>query len=95
MLNAMGLVPYFVGATYGPRTLPRAVARAGLTVLNATATLHCPRVLAVPLTSLVQARGGPGVRQWFSRLLVGFERLSGVPTRYLTGHFLAVEAIKR
>jgi SAM-dependent methyltransferase len=95
MLNAMGLVPYFVGATYGPRTLPRAVARAGLTVLNATATLHCPRVLAVPLTSLVQARGGPGVRQWFSRLLVGFERLSGLPTRYLTGHFVAVEAIKR
>jgi len=95
MLRSIGLVPYFVGATYGPRSLPRAVATAGLTVVDATATLHCPRVLAIPFASLVQARGGPGVRQWFSRLLLRFERLAELPTRYLTGHFVAVQAIKR
>jgi hypothetical protein len=32
---------------------------------------------------------------WFRKLLRLFERLEGLPTRYVTGHYVAVKAVKR
>ncbi len=93
-LHAIRLAPYFVGPTYGPRGLARALAAAGFRTLDATATLHCPRVFAVPIASLVQRHGGERAQRALARTLYGFERLSRWPTRYLTGHYVAVLAEK-
>ena len=93
-LRAIGLVPYFVGATYGSAGLRRALERVGFRVLDTTATLHCPRVLAVPIAGVVQRHGGARARRVLARALYGFERLSSWPSRHATGHFVAALAAK-
>jgi SAM-dependent methyltransferase len=93
-LRAVGLVPYYVGVTYGPRGLARAVANAGFQLLATTSILHCPRVLAIPLAERVQARARTSTREHFTRALMRFETLASLPTRYLTGHYVAVRALK-
>ena len=93
-LRAVGLVPYFVGATYGPQGVRRALLSTGFRILDSAATFHCPRVLAVPLAASVQRRGGERARRVLARSLYGFEKLARLPTRYLTGHFVAVLAEK-
>ena len=87
-------MPYYVGATYGPRGLAQALAAGGFRVDDATSTLHCPRVLAVPVASMVARRGTAGTRERLARALIGFERLAELPTRYLSGHYVAVRAVK-
>jgi SAM-dependent methyltransferase len=93
-LHRIGLVPYFVGATCGPRRLCRTLAEAGFKVHHIGAVLHCPRAAAVWWARLAQRYGTERGRQRFLRRLGGFERLSFWRTRFLTGHFLFVRAIK-
>lgn len=81
-LNRIGLVPCYVGATCGRRELRGMLARAGFDVRETTAVMHVPRVAVVALR--------PGVRR-----LRALERLERLPTRYLTGQFVAARAIKR
>ena len=93
-LRAIGLVPYFVGATYGPRGLRRALDRAGFCVLDTAATMHAPRVFAIPVASAVERRGGARARRALAKSLFRFEKLARLPTRYVTGHFVAMLAEK-
>jgi hypothetical protein len=92
-LNAVGLVPYYVGATGGPRRLRGYLQQAGFEVLETTAILHCPRVLAIVLARY--AEGRKQTQRLFLRFLLAFERLERWPTRYLTGYFVAIRAVKR
>jgi len=92
-LTRLGLVPYCVGATCGPRRLRRYVREAGLEVQETTAVLHCPRAVAVAAAGwLGRRRGGRHPR--FLRWLAAFERLERWPTRFRTGHFVAVLAVR-
>jgi SAM-dependent methyltransferase len=93
-LSRLHLVPYFVGATLGPTTTTAVLERAGFRVIEVTAIVHCPRVLAVPLARLTEMAGPP----WPTRLLralAWMERAEHWPTRFRTGHFVAVLAEKR
>jgi SAM-dependent methyltransferase len=93
-LARLGLVPYFVGTTLGPTLARTVLERAGFRVIDVTAVLHCPRVLAVPLSRLTDVAGPP----WSSRLLralTWFEHAERWPSRFRTGHFVAVLAEKR
>jgi SAM-dependent methyltransferase len=93
-LRRLRLVPYYVGATCPPAPLRRLLGEVGFEVLETTAILHCPRVLGVAATRVVERRG----ERAGARLLRGlgaFERLAGWPTRYVTGHFTAVLARRR
>jgi len=78
-LARIGLVPYYVGATCGPRRLRRLLGEAGFLVEELGAVLHVPRVAARALRPPL-------------RLLVAAERLGRWPTRYLTGQFVAARA---
>lgn len=94
LLHRMGIVPYFVGKSCGPRTLRRLVGKAGLDVCEVGAVLHCPRVLAVACARrLLQAQESTKAR--FLRTLMSFEWLSRLPTRFFSGYFVAVRAVKR
>jgi SAM-dependent methyltransferase len=73
------LVPYYVGATLGPRALRAALARAGFAVEEVAAVLHAPRLAARALRPPL-------------RLLLSAERLERWPTRFLTGQFVAARA---
>jgi ubiquinone/menaquinone biosynthesis C-methylase UbiE len=94
LLNRLGIVPYYVGATYGPRHLRRIVQEVGFEVLAVDAIMHCPRVLMVALAQLLQGRIEPAMQRRFLRSLMAFERLSRWSTRFLTGHFIAIRARK-
>lgn len=95
LLNRMGIVPYFVGATCGPRRLQKLLREVGFEVRDVTAVLHCPRLFAVLVAKFLCSRAKPPAQQHFLRWLQTFEGLSRWPTRYITGHFIAVRAEKR
>jgi SAM-dependent methyltransferase len=94
LVNWLDLVPYYVGATYGPHGLRRVVQEVGFEVHQVEATMHCPRVLVVALVRLIERRIGLATQSRLLRGLMAFERLACWPTRFLTGHFIAVRAIK-
>lgn len=90
----VGLLPYFVGATVGPLSLDRIVREQGFEPRERAAVVHAPRVAAVLLASVLQRRASYRAQQRFLAGLVALERLETLPTRYLTGHFIAVRALR-
>jgi SAM-dependent methyltransferase len=95
-LNRVRLVPYFVGATLESCAVVQLLDRVGFDVLEVTAILHCPRVLAVPAARLVGRFSPEGqTHARFLRVLARFEAAEQWPTRYRTGHFVAVLATRR
>ena len=93
--SATGLVPYDVGATCRrPRDLRALLETAGFEVAALDAVLHCPRVLGVLAGNVADRRAGARGRRAYARALVGCEGLSRLPSRYVTGHFLAALAVK-
>lgn len=94
LLNKLNLVPYFVGKSYGKCGLTAALEKAGFKVLESRAIMHCPRVLAVAVAGMLQKRASTKSQQRFLALLEKFECLARLPTRFFTGHFVAVRALK-
>jgi SAM-dependent methyltransferase len=94
LVHAFGLVPYYVGVTAGRGRARALLESAGFETLEVTALMHCPRVLAVPVCRLV-ARLGDGARARLLGFLAAFERLEGWPTRFRTGHFVALRVVRR
>lgn len=88
------IVPFFVGATYGPRILRERLRAAGLRIRVETALVHAPRYLAVLLARLVEGRCGSAPGRALARALRTTDALAGLPTRYLTGHYVAIHAEK-
>ncbi len=94
LLNKLHLVPYFVGKSHGRRGLTSALKKVGFEVLESRAIMHCPRVLAVAVAGILQKKNSKKSHQRFLALLAKFEFLEKLPTRFFTGHFVAVHAIK-
>lgn len=94
LTNGLGLVPYFVGATCGPWRGARVLAEAGFNQVAVTAVTHCPRVLAVAAAAICQRIGSVSAQRRFLRLLLAFERLEQLPSRYQTGYYVALLASK-
>ncbi len=88
-------MPYYVGASFGLRLLCLKLEQVGFDLLETTAVMHCPRVLAVVLTRFLDRYTTPETQRRFLRVLMSFERLSRLPARFLTGYFVAVRAIRR
>lgn len=87
--SRLGLHPYHVGATYGRARLRTVVEGAGFVVEETTAIVHAPRPIAV----LIGQRLTGGGRR-FLRALDALERLEQAPTRFVTGHFIAIRATR-
>lgn len=94
LLHKIGVVPYYVGASFGPWKLRKVLKSAGFKVVKIDAVLHCPRVIAVFLAHVVEKKARPDGKRAFLRSLMSFEHLSRLPTRFLTGYFVAAEARK-
>ena len=94
MTHALGLVPYPVGRTLDPQQAKRAVTDAGFVVEECTAVMHAPRVLAIPLMNFAGNGTRRETRKRLLDLAMRFEKLELRPSRFLTGHFVAIRGIK-
>jgi SAM-dependent methyltransferase len=95
LLKRLKIVPYYVGVTLGANRLERLLKDFGFEVLEVDAIMHCPRVLAVALAHWMERFISPKMQRHLLRFLMAFETLSYLPTRFLTGYFVAVKATKR
>jgi SAM-dependent methyltransferase len=94
LLYRMKIIPYYVGVTLGPYRLRHFLKEAGFKVLEVDAIMHCPRVVAVAIARLLERHASPKTQEAFLRFLMAFEHFSRLPTRFFTGHFIAVKATK-
>jgi len=94
LLRGWGIVPYCVGATLGPKRLANLVRESGLEVLQTEAILHCPRVLAVWRARRLEGQNTAAQEQFLASL-ARWEWLKQWPSRFVTGHFTAILAMKQ
>jgi SAM-dependent methyltransferase len=94
-LYKVGIVPYYVGVTLTPSQLKNFLNKAGFEIIETEFTLHCLRILAVRVSDWIEKRFGPSGQKRYLRFLIAFECLSRWPTRFFTGNFTAVKAMKR
>jgi SAM-dependent methyltransferase len=87
--DALRGVPYGSGWTCGSEELAELLGHAGLELAGITAIVHFPRALAARADRLARRRSS---RARWRRLFLASERLASLPTRTLTGHFVAVRA---
>jgi SAM-dependent methyltransferase len=95
LLNRLNIVPYYVGVTFGPRRLCRHLKEVGLEVLEVSTVMHFSRILAIAMTRILERKAEQETQRRFLRFLMSFEELSHWSTRFVTGYFVAVRAIKR
>ncbi len=95
LLNRLGIVPHYVGVTLAPGALRETLERVGFETIEIRAIMHCPRVLAVAIAQWMQKHTASKTNARFVTFLKAFEGLSGLPTRFLTGNFVAATTIKR
>jgi SAM-dependent methyltransferase len=95
LLNRLRIVPYYVGYTCGPKKLRDLLDKAGFEIIEMTAVVHCPRILAIPLAQWLDRYGTPKSRTRLRNLLRKCEAMAAWPTRFSTGHFIAMKAIRR
>ena len=93
-LNRIGLVPYFVGRTYGGRAARHVLESCGLVVTSATTVAHVPRAPAIWLAALARRTGRARLASALAHLLWSFEALERWPTRRWTGYYVALCARK-
>jgi SAM-dependent methyltransferase len=94
-LNRLGLVPYYVGATYRREEALRELEAAGLTVIEVAAVAHAPRLLAIRLVAVAERLAWVRCGPLLARVFEAFERLGRLPTRHWSGYYLAFRAEKR
>jgi SAM-dependent methyltransferase len=93
----LGLSPYFIGRTLSITKLRHTLEEIGLSVEGSTAILHYPhpdglvRWLERFLRKLSRCKLDNAIRQGLAFL----DRLEARRTRYLTGRYIAVKAVKR
>jgi len=90
----LGRSPYFIGRTLDHGRLERALGSCGLEVTATTATLHNPRFFTKGALRLLRATRTARLDGLARRCLNGIDRLERLPTRYLTGLFIAARAVK-
>jgi SAM-dependent methyltransferase len=90
----LGLAPFFIGKTYSVKELESALKGVGFRVEAATAIIHQPmfflKLFVRCLLGLSARRFAPLIR----KLLASQDNLENEKTKYLTGLYIAVKAVK-
>jgi hypothetical protein len=94
LLHRLGVVPYPLGVALAPRRLTALLEQSGFEPGPGTAVMHAPRVLGVGAAAAVERYFGEAAARRLLRLLGACERLERLPTRTLTGYFVAVRAVR-
>jgi SAM-dependent methyltransferase len=93
----LGLTPYFVGRTLSLKKLKRVLGSLNLDVEDSTAIFHYPHPdMAVRgLESLIHRICGDRLNNVMRWIFASLERLEKRRTKYLTGRYIALRAIKQ
>ncbi len=95
LLQGLGIVPYYVGATCGPYRLQRFLSQVGFDILEVKTLLHCPRVFAVAIARVLEKHMTAETQKRFLQLLKTCESLSRWPGRFFSGYYIAVRSVRR
>ena len=93
-LHRIGIVPYYVGATYDRAEALDTLKSLGLRVRTTSAVAHAPRAPAIWLAALAARLRRPELCRFVEWLLDRCEALERLPTRYRTGYYLVLGAEK-
>jgi SAM-dependent methyltransferase len=93
-LKMLGVIPFYMGITLSRPELVSILESNGFRILDSTAIVHCPRILAIWIGKIVGMVGSEKTRIYFHRLLRKFELLEDFPLRYFTGYYVAVKAVR-
>ena len=94
LLKRLGIIPYYMGVTLSRAELVRALESIGFKVTGSTVIVHSPRVLAIWAGSVLSRTRWEGMKAGLVRLLRAIEYIERLPTKQLTGYFVAVRAVK-
>jgi SAM-dependent methyltransferase len=94
LAERLGLWPYDVGATYSRRGIVQALQRAGFAVEATAAILHTPRFPAILLGELLERHPHERAERALLNGLRACEGLGALPSRFVTGYFVAVRAVR-
>lgn len=94
LLHRLRIIPYYTGVTLGPYRLQCLLKEIGFRILEVEAIMHCPRVFAIAIAHWLESLASQRIQRVFLHILKAFECFSGLPTRFLTGHFIAVRMAK-
>jgi SAM-dependent methyltransferase len=93
-LRFLGLIPYYMGVTLSEPELVCELESNGFKVCASTAIAHAPRILVIRLGQMLGRNGRGRIRECVRSLLRMFEHLETLPTRYVSGYFVAVRAVR-
>jgi len=91
----LGRAPYYIGRSYSVHELRAELEAAGLAVLDTTAILHNPRLVATAAVRIANRLGWQPLVSLVHRALRAAQRLEGTRWRYRTGSFVAARAVRR
>lgn len=94
LLSRLNLVPYYVGATLKKDELQQYLELVGFEVVEIKSIMHFPRIFAMAMAAIAQNHSSGRLQKHLLNFLLSFERISVWPTRFLTGYFIAANAIK-
>jgi SAM-dependent methyltransferase len=94
LLMRLGVIRFFVGVTVSKTELVRILESSGFRVDDSTAIVHSPRILGIWIGYLLDLLGSDRLKGYFQGFLKICERLERLPTRYFSGYFVAVKAVK-
>ena len=95
LMHRLGLVSYYVGATLGPGGLRRMLTQADLQIVEMNAIMHWPRIVGIVIARVLRQRLSVHAAARLVRAALAFEWLARLPTRFMTGYFVAAHARKR
>jgi SAM-dependent methyltransferase len=94
LLRFLGLIPFYMGVTLSEPELVRALELSGFRVCESTAIAHAPRIIVILVGRWLERRDLRCFWKWVHELLRMFKPLEGFPTKYVTGYYIAVKAVR-
>ena len=91
---SLGKGPYFIGKTLSSRELQLVMRHEGLEVTHSTAIIHNPRFFAKAGMRLLRQIQPPHYEAVAERILRAHDAMGRLPTRLLTGQFVAARGVK-
>jgi SAM-dependent methyltransferase len=94
LANRMKWLPYFVGHPLTIKELRHALTSAGFEVLDTTAIMHNPRLVAVGMMMMAKKFDWKPLIRFFEKTLFISQKLENSSLRYWTGSFIAAHAVR-